>query len=343
MSATTKILTAVVALAAVGVGTFYFLSPSNNTPVTIAYQTGVDPSKVAQADGLYEKATGRVISWRKFESGSEVIAAVASGDVPIGNIGSSPLAAAASKGLPIETFLVAGILGQSEALVVRNGANITKPADLVGKQVAVPFVSTTHYSLLAALNHWGVDPSKVQIINLRPSEISAAWERGDIDAAYVWEPSLGKAKANGQVLVSSEEVGKWGAPTFDLWIVRKDFAEKNPDFLAKFAKVTTDETARYNADPKAYASDAKNLEKIARITGSKPEEIGLLLSGNAYPSLSEQVTLLQKPFADAVAKTAEFLKSQGKVEALQPDYAPYVTNKYVTQATKLTATNVAAK
>ena len=154
---------------------------------------------------------------------------------------------------------------------------------------------------------------------------------------------MGKAKANGQVLVSSEEVGKWGAPTFDLWIVRKDFAEKNPDFLAKFAKVTTDETARYNADPKAYASDAKNLEKIARITGSKPEEIGLLLSGNAYPSLSEQVTLLQKPFADAVAKTAEFLKSQGKVEALQPDYAPYVTNKYVTQATKLTATNVAAK
>ena len=59
---------------------------------------------MAQADGAYEAATGSKINWRKFESGAEVIAAVASGDVPIGNIGSSPLAAAASRGLPIQTF-----------------------------------------------------------------------------------------------------------------------------------------------------------------------------------------------------------------------------------------------
>lgn len=317
---------------------YYFIggqSGAEKSAVTIAYQTGVDPSKVAQANGDYEKATGRTINWRKFESGSEVIAAVASGDVPIGNIGSSPLAAAASKGLPIETFLVAGILGQSEALVVRNGSNITKPEDLVGKKIAVPFVSTTHYSLLAALNHWGVDPTKVNIINLRPSEISAAWERGDIDAAYVWEPALGKAKATGTVLTSSEQVGQWGAPTFDIWIVRKDFAQKNPDFLAQFAKVTTDETARYNADPQAYVKDTSNIEKIARLTGSKPEEIALLLSGNKYPSLDEQVNLLQTSFADAIQKTAEFLKSQGKVDSLQSDYAPYVTNQFVKAAQQL--------
>ena len=122
-------------------------------PVTIAYQTGIDPSKVAQADGAYEAATGSKINWRKFESGAEVIAAVASGDVPIGNIGSSPLAAAASRGLPIQTFLVTAEIGDSEALVVRNGSNITAPKDLIGKKVAVPFVSTTHYSLLAALKH----------------------------------------------------------------------------------------------------------------------------------------------------------------------------------------------
>lgn len=335
MSIQTKVISTVIALAAIGAGAFYFLKPTAQTPVTIAYQTGIDPSKVPQADGVYEKATGRPINWRKFESGAEVIAAVASGDVPIGNIGSSPLAAAASKGLPIQTFLVLSALGSSEALVVRNGANISKPEDLVGKKVAVPFVSTTHYSLLSALQHWNVDASKVQVINLRPSEISAAWERGDIDAAYVWEPALGKAKASGQVLVDSDQVGKWGSPTFDVWIVRKDFAEKNPDFLAQFAKVTTDETARYNADPKAYVADSKNLEKIARLTGSKPEEIGVLLAGNIYPNLQEQAALLQKPFADAVSKTAEFLKSQGKVETLQADYAPYVTNTYVKQAATL--------
>lgn len=300
--------------------------------VVVAYQTGVDPSKVVQADKQYEKATGREIDWRKFESGAEVIAAVASGDVVVGNIGSSPLAAATSRGLPIQTFLIAGVLGSSEAFVVRNGSNITKPEDLVGKKIAVPFVSTTHYSLLAALTHWGVDPKKVEIINLRPSEISAAWERGDIDAAYVWEPALGKAKASGTELTNSEEVGKWGSPTFDLWITRKDFAEKNPEFLTKFVKVTTDETARYNQDPKAYSADAQNLEKIARLTGSKTEDIALFLAGNRYPSAQEQVELLTQNFADAIKKTAEFLKSQGKVEEVKADYLPYVTNQFAKQA-----------
>ena len=292
------------------------------------------PSKVPQANGEYEKATGAKINWRKFESGAEVVAAVASGDVPIGNIGSSPLAAAASRGLPIQTFLITGVIGESEALVVRNGSNINKPADLVGKKVAVPYVSTTHYSLLAALKHWKVDASKVNILNLRPSEIAAAWQRGDIDAAYVWDPALGKVKASGKVLTSSAEVSKWGAPTYDLWIVRKDFAEKNPNFLKQFAKVTGAAFDRYNKDPKAFANDAANVEKIARLTGSKPEEVAALLPGNKYPSLKEQSALLQKPFVKAVADTAAFLKSQGKVDSLQPDYTPFVTNQFVTAAQK---------
>ena len=46
----------------------------------------------------------------------------------------------------------------------------------------------------------------------------------------MWEPALSKAKASGTVLTDSKQVGEWGAPTYDLWVVRKDFAEKNPDF-----------------------------------------------------------------------------------------------------------------
>ena len=33
--------------------------------LTIGFQTSPEPSKVAQADGLYEKAMGRPIAWRK--------------------------------------------------------------------------------------------------------------------------------------------------------------------------------------------------------------------------------------------------------------------------------------
>lgn len=299
--------------------------------VTIAYQTTVEPSKVAQADGAYEKATGWNIDWRKFDSGAEVITAVASGDIQIGYVGSSPLAAAASRQLPIETFFIAVQIGASEALVVRDKAGIAKPQDLVGKKVAVPFVSTTHYSLLAALKHWGINPKEVQILNLRPPELAAAWERGDIDAAYVWDPALGKIKASGKVLTDSAQVGKWGAPTFDAWIVRRDFAEKHPKFVQAFTQVTADAYAAYRANPDAWGVKSPQAAKIAKLTGANLDEIPALLIGSSFPLAKEQAdaALLGGGTAKAIADTSAFLKEQGKVESVLGDYSGYVNPQFV--------------
>ena len=302
--------------------------------VRIGYQTNLDPGKVAQADGAYEKAIGKPLDWRKFDSGAEVIAAIAGGSIDIGLVGSSPLAVAASNKLPIETFLIADLIGDAEALVVRNGSGIEKPEDLVGKTVAVPFVSTTHYSLLAALKHWGIDPTKVKIVNARPPEIAAAWSRGDIDAAYVWDPALGAIKPTGKVLVSSAEVGKWGSPTFDAWIVRKDFAEKNPDAVAAFARVTGEAYAEYLKDPAAWLANKDNIEKVARITGSKPEDVPVIFAGYGFPTLAEQAspTLLGGDTVKAIISASNFLKEQGKIPDVLADYGPYVTPDYVKQA-----------
>lgn len=41
---------------------------------------------------------------------------------------------------------------------------------------------------------------------------------------------------DGKVLTDSEQVGQWGAPTLDVWVVRKDFAEKHPEVVKAFAK-----------------------------------------------------------------------------------------------------------
>lgn len=95
--------------------------------ITVGYQTGIDPTKVPQADGLYEKAIGEKIDWRRFNSGPEVIAALASGDLQLGNIGSSPLAAATSRKLPIVAFIVSAQINAAEALVVRNGSGSGNP------------------------------------------------------------------------------------------------------------------------------------------------------------------------------------------------------------------------
>lgn len=306
---------------------------ADDTKLTIAYQTVVEPSKIPQADGTYEKAAG-AIDWKKFDSGADVIAAIASGAVDIGYVGSSPLAAAASRELPIETIFIVGLIGESEALVVRNGAGITEAKDLAGKKIAVPFVSTTHYSLLAALKHWGVDPKSVEILNLRPPEIAAAWARGDIDAAYVWDPALGKIKENGKVLTDSAEVAKWGAPTFDAWIVRKEYAEKHPEVVAAFVKVTGKAYADFAANGAAWDAKSPEAGKIAKLTGAKVDEVPALLKGYHFPLLDEQASaaLLGGGTVKSIADASAFLKEQGKIPAVLPDYAPYVTTKFVTEA-----------
>ena len=323
-----KALTPLRLLVALALGGFALSTQAAD--FTVAYQTTVDPAKVAQADGQYEKASKSKIDWRKFDSGAEVITAVASGDVQIGYVGSSPLAAAATRQLPVETFLIATQIGAAEALVVRNGSNINSPQDLVGKKVAVPFVSTGHYSLLAALKHWNIDPSKVTVLNLAPPAIIAAWKRGDIDATYVWDPALGVAKENGKVLITSGELAKFGAPTFDAWIVRKDFAEKHPEIVTAFAKVTLDAYADYRKDPQAWLANQGNVDKLVKLSGAKASDIPLLLQGNVYPLAADQVVTLGAPTTKAITDTAVFLKEQGKVDAVLPDYAPYVSAKFIT-------------
>ncbi|MGI3903930.1 MAG: ABC transporter substrate-binding protein [Janthinobacterium lividum] len=81
---------------------------------------------------------------------------IVSGDVQVGYVGSSPFATAASRGIDIKAFFVPSISGTDEALVVRNGAGITTPADLKGKRLSAAPVSTDHHQLLATLEQNGI-------------------------------------------------------------------------------------------------------------------------------------------------------------------------------------------
>ncbi|MBD9554133.1 taurine ABC transporter substrate-binding protein [Pantoea sp. PNT01] len=300
--------------------------------VTVAYQTSAEPAKVAQADGSFAKESGASVDWRKFDSGAGVLRALASGDVQIGNIGSSPLAVAAAQKLPIEAFLLASLLGNSEALVVKK--NITTPSDLIGKRIAVPFISTTHYSLLAALKHWGIKPSQVQLVNLQPPAIIAAWQRGDIDGAYVWAPAVNELEKQGKVLTDSAAVGSWGSPTLDVWVVRKDFAKQHPEIVTAFARSALDAQQAYLNSPDSWLKQPDNLSKLSRLSGVPEAQVPDLVKGNTYLTAQQQVEQLGKPVNKAIVDTAQFLKAQGRVPQADNDYSSYVTSRFVAPLVK---------
>jgi taurine transport system substrate-binding protein len=301
--------------------------------LTIGYITGIDPTKLPMSDGTYDKVIGEKIDWRRFDAGPAVVAAIASGDVQIGNLGSSPLAAAASRKVPLVAFIVTSQIKSSEALVVRNGSGINGPQDLIGKTIATPFVSTSHYSLLGALKHWNIDPSKVKVVNLSPAEITAAWKRGDIDGAFTWSPALGEIRKTGKILTDAGQVSQWGSPTFEVWVARKDFAEKHPEVVSRFAKVSLDAIADYDAHKAEWTPDSVQVQKIAQFTGANPADIPELLEGSHFPSAQEQVSaaLLGGGTVKDITQTAVFLKEQGKIDSVLPDYSSYVSAKFITQ------------
>ncbi|MFQ5994501.1 MAG: taurine ABC transporter substrate-binding protein [Acidiferrobacterales bacterium] len=308
--------------------------------LTVGYQLIYNPWKVAIADGKFEKTTGYKIKWRKFDSGAKVINAMASGDVHIALAGSSPIAAGVSRGIDMQLFWIVEDIASAEALVVRNGSGITAPQDLKGKKLGVPFVSTTHFHTLFALEQFGIDPNELKILNMQPNAIAAAWLRGDIDAAFVWDPALGRIKETGKVLITSGQLCKWGKCTFDGMVVSRKFAEANADFMAKFVKVIAQADEAYRSNPAAWTPDSAMVKKIVKMVGGNAKDVPGVLALYGFPTLKEQASPAwlgggkDGGAARALFFTSEFLKNEKKIPSLQPDYGKFVNPTYVEAAMK---------
>jgi len=308
--------------------------------VTFAHQDMINPFRALIAGGEIEKATGYKVNWRKFEGGGDVIRAMASGDVAIGEVGSSPAAAAASQGMDVQVIWILEDIGDGEQLVARNGAGIAKVSDLKGKKVATPFVSTSHYQLLAALADAGLGQKDVQVLNLRPPEIAAAWERGDIDATFVWDPVLARVKQNGTVLLSSGDIAKKGKPTFDAIMVQRQWGEKNKAFVATLLKLIAGKDAEYVADKAKWTADSQEAKLIGKIAGADAKDVPGALAEYSFPDLAQQASPAwlgggkDALAVKALADTSKFLKEQGRIAEVLPDYTKFVTSDYVEAAMK---------
>jgi taurine transport system substrate-binding protein len=224
--------------------------------------------------GEVEKATGYKINWRMFSGGGDVIRAMASGDVQMGETGSSPLTAAASQGQDIKLFWISADIANAEALIARNASGINSMKDLAGKKVATPFVSTAHYQLMAGMKMDGVDPKSVNVMNMRPPEIAAAWERGDIDATFIWDPVLSKIKGTGKTIATSGSIGKRGAPTFEGIVVNAKWAAANEPFMVAFVKALNRANEEYKATGKSWTPDSPQTKAMAKWTKADPKDVG---------------------------------------------------------------------
>ncbi|MFJ4868957.1 ABC transporter substrate-binding protein [Streptomyces sp. NPDC088757] len=268
---------------------------------------------------LLEKALpDHEISWIKFDSGASVNQAFLGKSLDIAALGSSPFARGVSGGSPIP-YKVAWILdvaGENESLVARKETGITEVAGLKGKKIATPFASTSHYSLLAALKAAGLSPSDVRLIDLQPQPILAAWQRGDIDAAYVWLPTLDELRKTGTQLTSSKEIGAAGKPTLDLAVVSDDLIARDPGAIEAWRKAEAEAL-------RLLASDREgSVKAVAAELGISTADAEAQLTQGVFLT-PEQVVSADwlgtdgKPgkLLDYVTDTGRFLAEQKQIDA----------------------------
>ena len=139
--------------------------------------------------------------------------------------------------------------------------------------------------------HWGIKPAEVQVMNMQPNQIAAAWERGDIDAAFVWDPALGRIKQKGKVLITSGELSKKGRPTFDGMAVARKWGEANQDFanlrLRKFDLLHAERGAELlenrGADLHSAILGVRSYGKS--VSTSQPSSVTTTRSSNTTPPI----------------------------------------------------------
>jgi taurine transport system substrate-binding protein len=237
--------------------------------IRIGYQTFPSGDLIVKNNRWLEEALPDYnIKWIKFDSGADVNTAFIAKELDFGALGSSPVARGLSAPLniPYKVAFVLDVAGDNEALVARNGSGIDSIAQLKGKRVATPFASTAHYSLLAALAQNGLSPSDVQLVDLQPQAILAAWDRGDIEAAYTWLPTLDDLRKSGKDLITSRQLAKDGKPTLDLGVVSDQFATEHADIVDVWRQQEARALTLIKDDPAAAA------KAVAAEIGLSPEQ-----------------------------------------------------------------------
>lgn len=171
------------------------------------------------------------------------------------------------------------------AIITKGDSDIKTAADLEGKKVAQPaFKGASEYLVRVAMEKADADWNKATLIQLDQAAGVAALDKGEVDAALVFQPYLAQAVAAGKRVVSFPALETAPGKMFTHWYATADFLEKNPGTAEKFIAAITRASEYANENPEAVtAALAKEL--------SMPDDVAALLPRTLYggPIDEEQV------------------------------------------------------
>lgn len=210
---------------------------------------------VAEKMGYFEEM-GLEVETIEFQSGPPEIAAMASGDIQICQIGHGAHALCVEG--QAEVFQIVST-SLADAIIGNKEKGIESLEDLKGKSVATSAGTSAEAIFNIALESVGLTIDDVEVVEMDTNGMVSAMLSGSVDACATWAPNnkvIEKQLGDNAVVLAtnSEYVDKVTFP--DSFATTKEFAEENHDVLVRFTR----------AIQKSMDYRAENIEEVAKWT-----------------------------------------------------------------------------
>lgn len=209
----------------------------DSVTVRVAYMPNMGSASALVAgieQGTF-KEYGIDVQLTQFAGGPAEIAAMASGDIDIAQIGHGAHA------LCIEgeaKIFAIDALSLSDAVIANKEKGIEKVEDLKGKKVAVQAGTSSEIILDFALQRAGMTKDDIEVVQMEASGMVSAMVSGGVDACATWEPSSTTIlqQMGNKAFVLAGNADFLEEATFpSSFITTEKYANANKDILVRFA------------------------------------------------------------------------------------------------------------
>ena len=278
---------------------------------------------VAKEKGWFEEAGFKSVDFKTFASGNLAGEALLSGDIQLWTPGNLPPVSMAHNGIPVVILGSNAVSHGLEKIVVRKDAGVENPEDLYKVKLGLLVSSTSGALLGNVAKHYGLDMSKIQTVNLAPTEAMAAMANNEIQGIIFWEPFPYRAvhELDGKIVHtgtksyfaqnSGEDVAVSANRT--VWVASQDWVRANPNAANALVKVLL--------KAQAYVSDPANKDEVLKIYSDfqkQPLEMNqALLSDYTFDPTVDQ------SYVDDMNAVANFLKDTNRIQGDIMDILSY--------------------
>jgi NitT/TauT family transport system substrate-binding protein len=233
---------------------------THENKIRVAYFPNINHAVpiIGMEKGIFENLIGNntVIEPILFDAGPQVIESIFAGSIDIAYVGPGPAINGFLKSENHNVKILSGAASGGVSFIVHPNSKINSVADFEGKRIAAPQIGNTQdISLRNYLSENGLKPAEkggsVIVLNVSNPDIYTLFAKGDIDAAWVPEPTatILVQQLNGTRLFNEEDLWPENKFASVLLIAREEYVKQNPEVINKWLEAHQQTVNWINSNP----------------------------------------------------------------------------------------------